>query len=51
MFVCQAYMYVKACMSRIFEHTIEIDNMQFGFIKGKGTTVHLSYGKIDAGEF
>ena len=55
MFVCQAYMYVKACMSRIFEHKIrqqiEIDDMQFGFIKGKGTTVHLFYGKIDAGEF
>ena len=38
-------------VERIFEHRIrqqiEIDDMQFGFMKGKGTT----NGKTDAGEF
>ena len=46
-------------VERIFEHRIrqqiEIDDMQFGFMKGKGTTFlflffHF-YGKTDAGEF
>jgi len=40
-------------MGRIFEHRIrqqiEVDDMQFGFMKGKGTTDF--YCKTDAGEF
>jgi len=42
-------------IERIFEHRIrqqiEIDDMQFGFMKGKGTTDAIFYGKTDAGEF
>ena len=42
-------------VERIFEHRIrqqiEIDDMQFGFMKGKGTIDAIFYGKTDAGEF
>jgi len=42
-------------VEKILEHRIrqqiEIDNMQFGFMKGKGTTDAIFYGKTDAGEF
>ena len=42
-------------VERIFEHRlrqqIKIDDMQFGFMKGKGTTDAIFYGKTDAGEF
>jgi len=41
-------------VERIFEHRfrqqIEIDDMQFGFMKGKATDA-IFYGKTDAGEF
>ena len=42
-------------VKKIFEHRIqqqiEIDDMQFGFMKGKGTTDAIFYVKTDAGEF
>ena len=42
-------------VERIFEHRIrqqnETDDMQFGFMKGKGTTDAIFYDKTDAGEF
>jgi len=42
-------------VKKIFEHRIqqqiEIDDMQFGFMKGKGTTDAIFYGNTDAGEF
>jgi len=42
-------------VEKIFEHRIrqqtETDDMQFGFMKGKGTTDAIFYGKTDAGEF
>jgi len=33
-----------------FRQQIEIDDMQFGFMKGKATDA-IFYGKTDAGEF
>ena len=42
-------------VERIFEHRIrqqiEVDDVQFGFMKGKGTTECHFYCKTDAGEF
>jgi len=42
-------------LERIVEHRIrqqiEVDDMQFGFMKGEGTTDAIVYGKTDAGEF
>jgi len=42
-------------VERIFEHRIreqiEVDYMQFGFTKGKGTTDAIFHHKTDAGEF
>jgi len=42
-------------VERIFEHRIrqqiKVDYMQFGFMKGKGTTDAIFYCKTDAGEF
>jgi len=42
-------------VEKILEHRIwqqiEIDDMQFGLMKGKGTTDAIFYGKTDAGEF
>ena len=42
-------------VEKIFEYRIqqqtEIDDMQFGFMKSKGTTDAIFYGKTDAGEF
>ena len=42
-------------VERIFEYRIqqqiEIDDLQFGFMKCKGTTDAIFYGKTDAGEF
>jgi len=42
-------------VERVFEYRIrqqiEIDDMQFGFMKAKGTTDAIFYGKTGAGEF
>jgi len=42
-------------VERIFEHRIrqqiEVDDMQFGFIKGKGTTGAILTVRQDVGEF
>ena len=58
---CEAYRGIKLLehamqtVERIFEHRIrqqiEVDDMQFGLMKGKGTTDAIFTVKTDAGEF
>ena len=38
-------------VERIFRQQIKIDDMQFGFMKGKGTTDAIFMARTDAGEF